>query len=169
MSDPEFTAVQHRPCKKCGCTERTKQRACKQCHKISAARNQREKPEMVAARMAKWRQKNLEKIKASNANWYKKNPMAARIYSQNRRERKQANGGGFLSNGLAEKLFILQKGKCACCGKPLGKKYHMDHVMPLALGGPNTDENIQLLTQSCNSQKRAKHPVDFMQSRGFLL
>jgi 5-methylcytosine-specific restriction endonuclease McrA len=52
---------------------------------------------------------------------------------------------------------------------PLGDNYHIDHIMPLALGGSNTDDNIQLLRQRCNNQKCAKHPVDFMQSRGFLL
>lgn len=41
--------------------------------------------------------------------------------------------------------------------------------MPLALGGANEDWNIQLLRQRCNNQKKAKHPVDFMQSKGYLL
>jgi 5-methylcytosine-specific restriction endonuclease McrA len=86
----------------------------------------------------------------------------------NRKARERANGG-ILSVGLAEKLFELQKGKCACCGQPLGEKYHMDHILPIVLGGPNEDWNIQLLRQRCNQQKHAKHPVDFMQSRGFLL
>ena len=53
--------------------------------------------------------------------------------------------------------------------KPLGNDYHLDHINPLALGGSKTDEKIQLLRATCNLQKNAKHPVDFMQSRGFLL
>ncbi len=36
-------------------------------------------------------------------------------------------------------------------------------------GGANIDGNIQLLTGLCNRQKHTKHPVDFMQERGFLL
>jgi 5-methylcytosine-specific restriction endonuclease McrA len=77
--------------------------------------------------------------------------------------------GGKLSSKLAARLFVLQKGKCACCLQPLGDDYHIDHIMPLALGGTNTDDNIQLLRAKCNLQKNAKHPVDFMQQRGFLL
>ena len=46
---------------------------------------------------------------------------------------------------------------------------HLDHIMPLALGGSNTDDNIQLLRARCNLQKRAKHPVDFMRERGYLI
>jgi len=74
------------------------------------------------------------------------------------------------SPNLSEKLFVLQKGICACgCQQPLGRDYHLDHRMPLALGGTNTDDNVQLLTKLCNLQKGKKHPIDFMQSRGFLI
>lgn len=60
-------------------------------------------------------------------------------------------------------------GKCPCCKQPLGDEFHLDHVIPLALGGPNTDDNMQLLRKTCNLQKSAKHPVQYMQERGFLL
>lgn len=89
-------------------------------------------------------------------------------HGHNRRARKRSSGG-VISPGLARKLFKLQSGKCACCGLSLGGDYHMDHIMPIAMGGPNEDRNIQLLRAACNIQKTAKHPVDFMQSRGFLL
>lgn len=109
-----------------------------------------------------------EKVKVSRAAWLAANPDFKRINSQNRRALKKASGAG-LSRGLAEKLFKLQKGECPCCGNQLGKNFHLDHIMPLALGGVNEDWNIQLLRQQCNNQKSAKHPVDFMQSRGKLL
>jgi hypothetical protein len=130
-----------------------------------------------------WRKANPEKIKvisktyrianrvamnAAIAAWRIANPEAVRIHKQNRRSRKRTNGGT-LSKGLSAKLFKLQKGKCPCCKQPLGDNYHLDHVVPLALGGSNTDDNIQLLRQRCNNQKSAKHPIDFMQQRGFLL
>lgn len=120
------------------------------------------------ANSAAWREANSEKIKANDAAYAKENPEYFRIKNQNRRARKRSNGG-VLSKNLSEKLFKLQKGKCACCGLPLGENYHLDHIMPIALGGLNIDSNIQLLRQRCNNQKQAKHPVDFMQSRGFLL
>lgn len=60
--------------------------------------------------------------------------------------------------------------RCACCRRNLGESgYHIDHVVPLALGGMHDDSNLQLLCPSCNMSKHAKHPIDFMQSRGFLL
>ena len=122
--------------------------------------------EKLTAKHADYRAANREQIKTSNAAYQAANPEARRIYSHNRRARES---GGRLSKGLAEKLFKAQKGKCACCGLPLGDDYHLDHIMPLALGGTNTDDNIQLLRQQCNNQKSSKHPIAFMQSRGFLL
>jgi 5-methylcytosine-specific restriction endonuclease McrA len=41
--------------------------------------------------------------------------------------------------------------------------------MPLKAGGTNDILNIQLLCKPCNLSKGAKHPIDFMQQRGFLL
>jgi 5-methylcytosine-specific restriction endonuclease McrA len=125
-------------------------------------------PDRAKATSAAWRAANPERVKAANAARYAANPEAGRIYSHTRRARKRANGG-VLSKDISERLFKLQKGKCPCCEKPLGKDFHLDHIHPIRLGGANEDWNIQLLRQQCNNQKHAKDPVDFMQSRGFLL
>lgn len=122
--------------------------------------------EKAKANVAKYRADNPEKYKAAIAKWHAAHPEARRIIRQNRRASKNS---GKLSLGLRDKLFKLQRGKCACCGEPLGDSYHLDHIMPLALGGTNTDDNMQLLRARCNSQKSAKHPVDYMQSKGLLL
>lgn len=146
---------------------------CKACSYMAHAVWQKANREKHKANTAKWRANNPERCKASTrasvAKWSLANPEALRVKSHNRRALKRENGGR-LSAGLAERLFTLQRGKCACgCKQPLGTDYHMDHRMPLALGGTNTDDNIQLLRKLCNQQKCAKHPVEFMQSRGFLL
>lgn len=124
--------------------------------------------EKVLAKEDKYRADNPEKIKASNAKFYSKNPETFRISGQNYRARKRENGGK-LSKWIVERLFKLQRCKCACCKQLLGDTFHRDHIMPLALGGTNTDDNMQLLCQPCNNQKHAKHPVCFMQQKGFLL
>lgn len=138
--------------------------------KIKAYQSQyrSENGKKCASAVAAWAAKNSDRKKAQNAAWAAANPEARRINKQNRRAKESANGGA-LSRGLQKKLFKLQNGKCPCCNHPLGDDYHIDHVMPLALGGLNVDENMQLLRSVCNLQKSKKHPVDFMQSRGFLL
>lgn len=124
--------------------------------------------ERAIAKQAAWYASNKDKAAIYNARKRALRPEICRIYHQNRRARIRSNGGK-LSIGLAERLFKLQRGKCACCGKPLGTDYHLDHIMPLALGGTNEDKNIQLLRATCNLSKQHKHPIEFMQKRGFLL
>lgn len=157
---------------------------CRECNNNSFAEYYAENPEKVNAATAKWRANNPEKERSTDAKWRAENPEKVkaakakyrsanlesfRIYEQNRRSLQRGDGGK-LSVGLSERLYELQRGKCACgCKQPLGDNYHLDHRMPLALGGANEDSNIQLLRATCNLQKNAKHPVDFMQQRGFLL
>jgi hypothetical protein len=116
--------------------------------------------------LAEYRQKNADRVAAQRAEWNANNPERVRVHKMNRRLREL---GGQLSTDLAKRLYKLQRGKCACCGLPLDDGYHLDHILPLALGGTNTDDNIQLLRPKCNFEKHAKHPVDFMRSRGRLL
>ena len=100
------------------------------------------------------------------AKWRAENPGRKKVHENNRRERTK---GSKLSPDLPDRLLKLQRGLCACCRVSLGSKYHLDHIMPLSRGGSNTDSNIQLLCPPCNMQKKAKHPIDFMQQRGYLL
>lgn len=111
-----------------------------------------------------WRANNPEKQKASEDAWRAANPGIGRVIASNRRFRKQANGGE-LSKDIGLKLLALQDGKCACCGEVLGDDYHLDHIMPLVLGGRNSDENMQLLTPLCNLRKGAMHPDEYMRKR----
>jgi len=43
---------------------------------------------------------------------------------------------------------------------------HVDHIKPLALGGPNRCRNLQLLYVACNLREGAIDPIDFAQTRG---
>lgn len=124
--------------------------------------------EKVWARIKAYRLDNPEKYNKAASAYRAAHPEYGRISKHNRRARLRSSGGN-LSKGIYQKLFKLQRGKCACCGLPLEGVSHLDHIMPLALGGSNTDDNVQLLRPSCNFEKSAKHPVDFMRARGFLL
>lgn len=110
------------------------------------------------------RDKEVERARLKK--WHADHPGAKRAHEYNRRDRKR---GGKLSSDIVTRLMTLQRGLCACCMTDIKSKYHVDHIMPLARGGENVDSNAQLLCPPCNMQKKAKHPVDFMQQRGFLL
>lgn len=117
---------------------------------------------------ATWRERNAEKRKQVVKDWEQRNPEKVKVYRQNRRARV-ANAAGKFSPDIVPRLLKLQRGRCACCGLPLGRKYELDHILPLALGGTNEDTNAQLLRDVCNRRKSARHPVDYMQSKGLLL
>jgi len=125
-------------------------------------------PKKVKIANMLWAAANPERKKVAYAVWYAANPEKSRIYWQNRHARKRDNGGT-LSKGLSERLYKRQKGKCVCCHKPLGDNFHLDHIMPIKLGGKNEDWNIQLLRAECNRSKYAKHPLVYMRQKGFLI
>lgn len=125
-------------------------------------------PGVVAENVSAWASRNIEKVREIKRAYAKRNRDAKRISVQNRRAKKRENGGT-LSKGLAKRLHLLQRGKCPCCGEPLGDDYHLDHIVPIHLGGPNVDSNIQLLRSVCNLRKRALDPIQYMQKKGFLL
>ena len=45
---------------------------------------------------------------------------------------------------------------------------HLDHILPLALGGRHDDDNLQLLCGTCNMRKGARDPTEFAQANGKL-
>jgi 5-methylcytosine-specific restriction endonuclease McrA len=50
-------------------------------------------------------------------------------------------------------VFERDGGKCAQCGSNFDLQY--DHVLPVALGGATTIDNLQLLCGDCNREKGA--------------
>jgi 5-methylcytosine-specific restriction protein A len=51
-------------------------------------------------------------------------------------------------------------GKCAICDEKLQRKYELDHIKPLASGGTNDIDNIQLLCKSCHKEKSQREKED---------
>ena len=111
---------------------------------------------------------NKAKIAAARREYRQKHPEAIKVQRSKRRARMAGADGAHTADDVRE-IFALQRGKCAACGGLLDKGFHADHIVPLALGGSNGRENIQVLCPTCNLSKRHKHPVDFMQQKGFLL
>lgn len=121
----------------------------------------------VAATQAEWVRANLDKVKASNIKWAKNNPENIRLAKHRRRSREKSCGGN-ISKGITLRLMADQSGVCNYCKIDITEKYHIDHIMPLALGGANDDDNVQLLCPNCNLRKSAKHPEIFMNEIGLI-
>jgi 5-methylcytosine-specific restriction endonuclease McrA len=120
-----------------------------------------------------YRQNNRDKIAAAEKEYYEKNKeyvsQRQRIYAlanphiqaNIQATRRVRVGDDKLSPGIFTKLLIDQLGYCNGCLTDISgnrKSAHIDHIMPLALGGRNIDSNVQLLCARCNQTKSAKHP-----------
>lgn len=124
-------------------------------------------PEARRLASKRYRERHPDRVKAYRSQYQSENLAKYAVWARNRRARIRDAGGSHSVEDV-EALFRKQRGKCACCRKSL-KRRHVDHVVSLARGGTNDRLNLQLLCPPCNHQKHAKDPIEFMQSRGFLL
>lgn len=127
-------ALRHVPCSVCGSTDRNKVGNCKPC---------------AIKRTIKWQNDNSERYRQQS------------IDKAYRRRAKIASSGMKLSAGIIGRLMDEQNGLCASCETDLSNGKHLDHIMPIALGGLNVDENVQLLCPTCNLRKGSKHPDEW--------
>ncbi len=110
----------------------------------------------------KWHtQGGKEKLRAYRA----ANPDKQREYKARRDGRKV----GTLPRGTIKKIGRLQSWRCAICRIDVRRRFHMDHIVPLARGGTHEPRNLQLLCPPCNLSKSSRDPIEHMQSLGRLL
>lgn len=74
-----------------------------------------------------------------------------------------------ISRARFAQLFSEQGGCCAGCFKPLGEDIAVDHVEPLARGGTDRYENMQLLHSRCNATKSDMPPATWFRRAWFQL
>jgi len=158
--------------------------ACKKCHtkkaKLYADQNKEkiqdyrklynfENKEKLRNQCKEYRAKNITFVKLINLNWKKENLDLVRIYNQNRKAKKRMQVGK-ISKGIVKKLMEMQCGKCINCKTDLiNSGHHLDHVMPINLGGMHADENLQLLCPTCNLRKYNKDPIAWANENGRLI
>lgn len=144
---------------------------------IAAYKRARHKADPGAAyrRVKAWRGSNPEKYRASLKSWRERNPEKNRLHqkryrdshraqqsaARHRRRARLKSAEGIWAAADIEKLYTLQKGRCWWCKKKLGKKYHIDHRIPLSKGGTNWPSNLVLTCPKCNLSKNARLPEDF--------
>ncbi len=99
-------------------------------------------------------------------------PYSARAKSavkQAARRARKRNAGGTFTNDDIDRLYKLQRGRCACCRSKLRASFHRDHRKALARGGDNSIHNIELLCSDCNLRKHAKDEIHWANLNGRLL
>lgn len=118
---------------------------------------------------AEYRSANRDLVREQSRQWYAENRDRIR---PSRKAAKAVRRGapGKITAAEVQEVVTLQKARCAVCGVKIMKgHWHLDHITPIAKGGTNSKTNVQALCPPCNLSKSAKDPIEFMQSRGFLL
>ena len=128
--------------------------------KARVSAHQKENQDAANERTKKYIAKYPERHRAHCKAWEKANPEAVARKSHDRRARKNF-AGGKLSKGITTALMTQQGGECVYCKTDIREDYHLDHRMPLKLGGAHADGNMQLTCPQCNRKKGAKHPDIF--------
>lgn len=155
---------------------------CKQCIKATAAKWAKDNPEKNKAKdkayierhperrketVAKYYQDNKqhlnERVKASRAKNKELYAELGRTHANRRRARKLENGSepytekqmidayGLLCNLCAEPINFIAPRKVGARGWERG--LHIDHVIPISKGGPDTLENVRPTHGLCNIKK----------------
>jgi len=63
-------------------------------------------------------------------------------------QRQEWNG---IRKTVSPRIIQNGSGRCAYCGST--EKLEIDHIIPLARGGTNDSDNLQVLCRSCNRRK----------------
>jgi 5-methylcytosine-specific restriction endonuclease McrA len=126
----------------------------------------RARQEYFTAKHREYVEKNRDRVMANSRKWEianrNKRNEQARTHAINRRLRKYRNGGK-LSRSDIDTQYNRQKGKCYYCGEKVGKKYHVDHVVPLSRGGSHSPDNIVIACPTCNLRKNNKLPHEWLE------
>jgi 5-methylcytosine-specific restriction endonuclease McrA len=82
----------------------------------------------------------------------------ARLVSSHNSRALRKGDAHRLTAADVEWMYATYGTNCLACDSP--DKPTIDHVVPYALGGTNTRDNIQPLCLPCNNQK-ARHVIDY--------
>lgn len=146
---------------------------CKECQKETSRNNyaKQKKEGKVQERYEQTREQRLERSKG----YYQENK--ATILQKQKKYHKSSKGKKAMRNAHAKRKYLLQKHVgipytremlvdrdrqgaefpiCVLCGKPIhhvDKDMHIEHLIPVALGGADDFTNVGCAHQLCNLQK----------------
>jgi 5-methylcytosine-specific restriction endonuclease McrA len=142
---------------------------CKSCKAASNAAYRVADPNQARARDAARRLASVEQIKASHAAYYAANTGKVQEDSQRRRAQKAGvpHEPWTTPGVLTRDDHVCCAAACSCPdGRAIDPKERrnsrwgatVDHVIPIAKGGPDTPANLVAAHMACNSAKGAKMP-----------
>lgn len=114
-----------------------------------AARYRAENHDLVRQRHADWESRNPN----HTTEWTRRNRERARETVRRRRSRLRQVPTFEVSDRDIRRMLIRFGNSCAYCPASLADGYHIDHVVPVSLGGSNGIGNIVPACPACNTSK----------------
>jgi 5-methylcytosine-specific restriction endonuclease McrA len=93
-----------------------------------------------------------------------KDPTVMRAYRQfmSFLYRTEGKGVGLPTHPIFEETQLAAQGGCCFyCRAEVGDDYHLDHVIPVAHGGPHHPDNLVVACPTCNVRKSDLMPWEF--------
>lgn len=113
----------------------------------------------LSEKWAAWYEANNEQVRAMARERAKANPHKGLAIAARRRLRiAAATIQDFSLHELRQRIAVFG-GRCAYCGGP---HEHIDHVKPLARGGPHCLSNLRPSCAKCNLKKNAKPALKWL-------
>jgi 5-methylcytosine-specific restriction endonuclease McrA len=113
-------------------------------------------------RSARYYQQNRAKMREAFKRWRIANPARMKALRQTERGRRRKLAGKPFKAEEITALYGRQQGRCFYCGTPLAfGEFHLDHYIPLKMGGPHEITNIVIACGPCNLKKGALSPLEY--------
>jgi 5-methylcytosine-specific restriction endonuclease McrA len=106
-------------------------------------------PDSVRDRARRYRERHPERVKATQDR-HARTPYR-RLSAANRAAARRARCAEVIDRML---VFLIDHGRCGICGQACDPEdFHVDHVWPLARGGPHVLWNLQPTHPTCNLRR----------------
>lgn len=142
---------------------------CKECARKKSRDSYQKNKKKILAKQLAYRVANLQKVRARKRDSIKKdrllNPEKWVYLRAVNNSRYRSKRNGFFSAADIKNIGVSQDWLCVYCKCEISSKFHIDHILPISLGGSNWPSNIQLTCPTCNLSKSNKHPDFFVAER----
>lgn len=145
---------------------------CRDCDRKRGRRYDAANADMRRAKAKVYREENPDKVRAAGKRYYANNPEKESERKRKYREANQDKVRHWSHRRRAKKACTVPQrwrkddsvstAHCYWCGSE--DVVEVDHVMPIALGGPPEPYNEVMVCRSCNGKKHHKHPLVWVAS-----